>query len=210
MYHQWHYEDWDQHWMPESCLVEAELNKLSGSDFRVRTVWYDDCKAPWIVCRHTEAKEPWDTLLSVSITTPPLQLPVPNLPHSLDPRPSPSRHATIPLRPRHPPRRIHRRRKLRGLHPRYNNGFHPLVLQTRRVVPRIHPHPRRGSHNRRRGRARICGWEPLLTYTVVERRLRQRYPRPYCVRQDVLPRRFCRRWTVGDERLDACCWVGCV
>lgn len=69
MYHQWHYEDWDQHWMPESCLVEAELNKLSGSDFRVRTVWYDDCKAPWIVCRHTEAKEPWDTLLSVSITT---------------------------------------------------------------------------------------------------------------------------------------------
>lgn len=69
MFHQWHYEDWDQHWMPETCLEESELNRLDASDFRVRTVWYDDCEAAWVVCRHTGAKEPWDAILSVSIST---------------------------------------------------------------------------------------------------------------------------------------------
>ena len=69
MFHQWNYEDWGQHRMPETCVEEAMVNKMSGSDFRVRTVWYDDCEAAWVICRHVGAKESWDTILSVSIST---------------------------------------------------------------------------------------------------------------------------------------------
>lgn len=72
VYHQWHYEEWNEYWIPQTCLEEAEYNKLSADDFDVRTVWYDDCAAPWVVCRHRVAREPWDSILSVCYLPPTL------------------------------------------------------------------------------------------------------------------------------------------
>ncbi|KAM7197428.1 hypothetical protein V8F20_006573 [Naviculisporaceae sp. PSN 640] len=63
-HHTWHHEDWSEYWIPEHCLEEAEYNNLSGDDFEVRTVRYDDCAAPWVVCRHRLARDEWDTILS--------------------------------------------------------------------------------------------------------------------------------------------------
>ncbi|KAM7210515.1 hypothetical protein V8F06_014103 [Rhypophila decipiens] len=62
--HQYHYDEWNEYWIPQHCLSEAEYNQLSGDDFDIRTVWYDDCAAPWVVCRHRLARENWETILT--------------------------------------------------------------------------------------------------------------------------------------------------
>ncbi|KAK0622672.1 hypothetical protein B0T14DRAFT_428841 [Immersiella caudata] len=55
--------DWSPAWMPKHCLEEAQTNHFSPSDFLVRDVWFEDCTAPWTICRHKASKESWDTIL---------------------------------------------------------------------------------------------------------------------------------------------------
>ncbi len=61
----WNYRKWSRRWIPKSCLEEAELNKLAGSDFVVRDVWYEDCEAPWTICRHKNVEESWESIMTV-------------------------------------------------------------------------------------------------------------------------------------------------
>ncbi|KAK0711908.1 hypothetical protein B0H67DRAFT_492008 [Lasiosphaeris hirsuta] len=63
-YRRWRYQEWSNYWIPKHCLEEAESNKLSPADFTVRDVWYEDCVAAWTICRHNNAKEPWESIIN--------------------------------------------------------------------------------------------------------------------------------------------------
>jgi len=83
-YQRWRLKDWGPAWIPKNCLEEAQNNQFSPSDFTVRDVWFEDCSAPWTICRHKDSKEQWDLIINVFSPSPrppslPLSLPKPTL-----------------------------------------------------------------------------------------------------------------------------------
>ncbi|KAK3331803.1 hypothetical protein B0T19DRAFT_438686 [Cercophora scortea] len=54
---------WHSGYLPRMCLQHAEINHVDPSKFEVRYVYFEDCVAPWPVCRHVNAKESWRTIL---------------------------------------------------------------------------------------------------------------------------------------------------
>ncbi|KAK7753047.1 hypothetical protein SLS62_004997 [Diatrype stigma] len=59
--------NWQAGWIPEYCYNEALAYGLEPSDFEVKDVLYDDCSAPWSICRHKEARqeESWEYVIDI-------------------------------------------------------------------------------------------------------------------------------------------------
>ena len=62
----WHSSAWPSDWIPEACTqVSSRFNNWS---WQVWNVTFDDCPAPFVICRHFDAQISEQTLFSVRIS----------------------------------------------------------------------------------------------------------------------------------------------
>ncbi|KAK4178162.1 hypothetical protein QBC36DRAFT_183362 [Triangularia setosa] len=66
----WRSRPWEDGYLPDHCIDEAQFNNLHPLDFEVRDVWFRDCGVPWTVCRHKDAKEKWKSILDTLSAVP--------------------------------------------------------------------------------------------------------------------------------------------
>lgn len=50
--------EWNPGWIAEDCKSIAENENLNPADVKTYSVKYDDCSAPWILCRHKDSPSP--------------------------------------------------------------------------------------------------------------------------------------------------------
>jgi len=64
--HSYTHDAWAAGFVPRACYNEAIANNLKPADFEVWNVHYSDCSgSPWAICRHKQATESWDFLITV-------------------------------------------------------------------------------------------------------------------------------------------------
>lgn len=60
----WKIQEWDPGYIPAACAVQLAAHRnLSATDIEVYNVTYEDCSAPWIMCRHEESPSPIATIV---------------------------------------------------------------------------------------------------------------------------------------------------
>lgn len=52
------YSKWQPGWIPQDCKHMLHVKNLTADNIEVWTAKYDDCDAPWIICRHKDSLNP--------------------------------------------------------------------------------------------------------------------------------------------------------
>lgn len=63
-----HHKTWSSEWIPLYCKEEVTRFNLDPADVETRDVFFSDCDAAWVICRHKDAVEPWEEITRVSFT----------------------------------------------------------------------------------------------------------------------------------------------
>lgn len=56
---------WDSGWILDDCKKIAAIQNLSAADIQTFDVYYEDCKSPWILCRHKDSPDPIDHFFEI-------------------------------------------------------------------------------------------------------------------------------------------------